>query len=455
MRVLLPVANGLTTDHPIPFLPFVDDSHIPTDDPAATEAIGRGAGEGRWGRWDDDEEQGTWWAFTTDPLRPELAWCLRHHPEHGRSVIVYRNKDASSWYDAWWRERPILERAGGYWWDGSVWYRPLQVWNPAAEAYERRPAPGAAAVSAAHVLAESGGDPERGRVVDIVDLDLDPDSERGRPWPDDLAAWAAAHTARPGSLPLTACVVRLSAPELAADQMIGVAEFAALGGIGSSTLRAYVSRNENDVPQPQAVIGGRALWALPVARDWAEQRSRSPEEIAATVAADDGSLPTGTADVRDRFAARFRVLLGDNPDLRRLFALRHRTGGVERVADELGRAVALSVDDIVPLDALTTTVRHAFLDELATERGDTTRKPRASTLYHPTADVTRMLDWLVRHHPHHAMRVIAEIVGEAERRLGIPQQATARTLHRALAMDGRLDEDTLDDFMRRVLPSTR
>ena len=46
------VANGLRTDHPIPGLPFVDDAHIPVDDPAAIEAIGRHPGGKTWGRED-------------------------------------------------------------------------------------------------------------------------------------------------------------------------------------------------------------------------------------------------------------------------------------------------------------------------------------------------------------------------------------------------------------------
>lgn len=48
-----PVANGPRTDHPIPDLPFVDDSHIPVDDPVAIEAVGRNRGQGMWGREDD------------------------------------------------------------------------------------------------------------------------------------------------------------------------------------------------------------------------------------------------------------------------------------------------------------------------------------------------------------------------------------------------------------------
>ncbi len=46
------IANGLHTDHPVPDLPFVDDSHIPVEDPEAIEATGRHAGTDMWGRFD-------------------------------------------------------------------------------------------------------------------------------------------------------------------------------------------------------------------------------------------------------------------------------------------------------------------------------------------------------------------------------------------------------------------
>src|SRR5689334_3498977 len=88
-----PVANGLRTDHPIPDLPFVDDSLLPLADPAAIEAIGRNKGEGMWGR-EDECDDGGWFAYTTDPLRHDLAWIVRYHPLHGRSVVVYRDEDA-------------------------------------------------------------------------------------------------------------------------------------------------------------------------------------------------------------------------------------------------------------------------------------------------------------------------------------------------------------------------
>ncbi|MER5852499.1 hypothetical protein ABT126_37270 [Streptomyces sp. NPDC002012] len=47
---------------------------------------------------------------------------------------------------------------------------------------------------------------------------------------------------------------------------------AELGGITASTLRAYISRGNSEVPQPQATVGGRDQWARAMADDWVEAR---------------------------------------------------------------------------------------------------------------------------------------------------------------------------------------
>lgn len=60
-----PVANGIRTDHPYPNLPFVEDAHIPIDDPKGIESIGRIPEGSTWGRQDDDARSGEWVAFTT------------------------------------------------------------------------------------------------------------------------------------------------------------------------------------------------------------------------------------------------------------------------------------------------------------------------------------------------------------------------------------------------------
>ncbi|MFI6587450.1 hypothetical protein [Embleya sp. NPDC050493] len=449
MRTPLPVANGISTDHPAPGLPYVDDTHLPLDDPRGIEKIGRGAGDGMWGRW-DGKLDGEWVAFTTDPIRHDLAWYVRHHPDHGRSVLIYRDKDAARAHMDWWSDKALLTRSGGYWWDGTTWYRPRQIWDAAGEAYERRPVPSAITVTAADLL-DDDSDPDQGRVLKVANLDPDSDAHPTRER-HDLALWARKHTRQPDHRPLARCVVRVSAPELAGDQLVGAADLADIAGIAASTLRAYISRNEQDVPLPQAVVNGRSAWSRPVAKEWAEQRRRSPDSVAAAVAdTTDSTLAVGTADLQRRLARMFLTHLWERPERRKRWALRHRTDtAVGEVADELGWTVATNLEAIVPLEALAATIRHAFLDELAT--GKDLADDEDDHLYGIAPDVGRMLDWLIRHDPGYAQPVIAEIVGEAERRLHIPRAVTAHTLRTALALDGELDTDARNDFLDRVLP---
>ena len=70
-------------------------------------------------------------------------------------------------------------------------------------------------------------------------------------------------------------------------------------GVAASTLRAYLSLDEADIPAPQATVNGRSVWARPVAQEWAEDRRRSPVGIRAAVATDQDatSLPEGVEDV--------------------------------------------------------------------------------------------------------------------------------------------------------------
>jgi hypothetical protein len=450
MHDLCPLANGIRTDHPVPGLPFVDDSHIPLDDPHAIEAVGRHAGHGMWGRF-DDEKDGQWRAFTTDPIRHDLAWCVRYHPDHGRSVLLMQDKDAASMHTDW-EGGALLFRAGGYWWDGTTWYRPRQVWDAASEEYDHRPVRSAFTVSAADLL-DDGADPAAGRVPKVANFDAD--AEAPDRWLDQLALWATRRAERKEKRPLSRCVVKLSAPELAGDQLVGVAELAELGGIAASTLRAYISRGEGDVPPPQATVSGRSVWARPVAEDWAEERRRSPDSVAATMAGDDEeSLSVGAADVRKRFTRIFFSCLWERPERRKHWALRHRNeAAVLQIADELGWHLAVSLRDIIPTDDLAATITHAVLNNFADgQEGDRDAK---AGFYGITPSVARMLDWLIRHHPDRARYTIGVLVGEAERRFTIPRNVTARSLSIALALDGRLDDTTYTEYLDRVLPPNR
>ena len=459
------VANGLRTDHPIPGLPFADDSHIPVEDSAAIEAIGRHPGGNTWGRDDLARPRGRagWVAYTTDPGRHDLAWVVRWHPDHGRSVVLYRDDDAVSAYTDY-VDGPLLFRSGGYWWDGAAWYRPAQVIDWPGEDYYRRPVPAAATVTAADILAASAADPGRGAVLDVAGIDPDAPYE-GR-WDDDLALWAA----RRDSQGLGRCVVSLTAPELAAENLIGAGDLAEITGIAPSTLRAYIARGEADVPLPQAVIGGRSLWARPVAEEWAEQRQRDPGAVDAAVSAPGhygDPVPVGQAELAATLTRSFLADLWDYRPFRGRWALRWRTKDhVREVAAALGHEAASYVlRTLIPAEALSVTLRHALLDDLA----EAQRSDRAASadgklrLAGPddTADemppyygimpkIAEMLGWLARHRPATAGHVITSVTGEAERRLGIPRHVTEQTIRVALDLDGDLG-DTLDEFLARVM----
>jgi hypothetical protein len=180
-------SNGLHTDHPVPGLPFFDDSHLPLDDgPEAIEAVGRHQGEGMWGRWEKNAADGGWRAFTTDPLNHSVGWAVRHHPEHGRTVLLLNDGDASFLHTNWSGD-PLLFRAGGYWWNGTTWFRPGQVWDPVAQDYERRKARAAVTVSVSDML-DGWAHPDRAYVGKVAAFTLEvlrPDN-----WLDHLALWA-------------------------------------------------------------------------------------------------------------------------------------------------------------------------------------------------------------------------------------------------------------------------
>jgi hypothetical protein len=461
------VANGLRTDHPIPGLAFADDSHIPVEDPAAIEAIGRRHGGKTWGRQDParPRRRNGWAAYTTDPGRNDLAWVVRWHPEHGRSVVLYRDDDAVSAYTDY-VDGPLLFRSGGYWWDGSAWYRPQQVVDAPGEDYYQRPVPASATVTAASILSVGGADPARGAIADVAGISLDA-AYAGR-WSDDLALWAA----RRDGQGIGQCVVSLTAPELAAESLIGAAEFAEVTGIGASTLRAYIARDEGRVPLPQAVIGGHSAWARPVAEEWAEQRQRDPDAVDASVSIPGrygDPVPVGQAELASAFARSFLADLWDWRPFRSRWALRWRTRDrVTEVADALGtEAASYVLRNFIPVGALSVTLRLALLSDLAEAQrghqsspGDVDGKVlrlaspgTTAAAAHPpwyvfTPKLEEMLGWLVRHRPSTAGHVIAEVTGEAERSLGIPRRVIDQTFRAAL-------DDAPEEFLSKVLtPAT-
>ncbi|MET7518203.1 hypothetical protein ABZS88_33010 [Streptomyces sp. NPDC005480] len=114
---------------------------------------------------------------------------------------------------------------------------------------------------------------------------------------------------------------------------------AELGGTTASTLRAYISRGNSEVPLAQATVSGRDQWARVVAEDGVESRKRSFTSIGEAMSAGDrDNLSPGAAEVRDRLAVNFRSTLWDRPDVRKRWVLRQRNPeAVGEVADELAK----------------------------------------------------------------------------------------------------------------------
>lgn len=466
LHALPVVANGLGTDHPIPGLPFVDDSHLPLDDPDAIEAIGRNREEGMWGRTDPCPPG--WVAFTTDEIRKDLAWVVRWDPEHGRSVMLYRDGDASSAYSAFsiYVKRSQLTRSGGYWWDGQTWFRPAQIWDWATEDYVPREVPGATTVTAAQILAR-GGNADRGRVLQIIDVD--PDSRYEGSWNDDLALWASRRPAK--ARPLEGSVVRLSAPELAGEDLIGLTELAELADIAASTLRSYLARGENDVPAPQAQVSGRPVWSREVAAEWLEQRRRTPDGLEAALSIPDARTgtqhPIGVQELWARYTHAFAGTLWDFPNLRKRFALRFRTRpGIEEVAHHLAWVVAGDIRHIVPVPEFGITIRAAVIHEFQTglelaksiggeefDRDTYLQQPGCFFgILHPIA---KSLGWMIRHVPDVAGSVVGEILFEASHKLDIPTPVTERSIRTALDLDSGLSHEVIDEFLSRVFTPTK
>jgi hypothetical protein len=444
-----PVANGLSTDHPIPNLPFIDDSHLPLTDPLALEALGRHQGQDMWGRTDPCRESGGWIAFTTDPTEHDFAWVVRWHPDHGRSVVLYRDSDSSDVHATLTQNPALLFRQGTYWWDGTTWFRPGQIFDLTTETYVRRAVPAATTITAANLLT-TGGDATAGRILDIDQITESTTKTSPSRWLDDLAAWAQCRK----SVSLADCVVDLSAPELAADQLVSVTAMASYAEIAASTLRAYISRGQGQVPHPQATVANRDFWSRPVAEDWAEARRRSDEGLTNAMSTGQirsSSASPGKAHLFERFSGRFFTSLWENPSTRKRWALRWRSqDSVREVAQDLAWDVAYDLDKALPLTSFAITIKYAILDEIATGRQldkDLGRSDDHIGFYGIHHDVACSLAWLICHNPSLARGMVADMVLDAKSRFGVTNDVLRWTLLTALGLDSQIDSEATRTFL--------
>ena len=283
MRVPAPLANGIRTDHPVPGLPFVDDSLLNLSDPTSIENIGRGQGEGMWGRTDlYNMIPGAWRAFTTDPTNTDYAWVVIHHPENGTSVLLYSDEDAVKAYSYQDFENkgvvPLIVRAGGYWSDGNTWRRPTALRDPVVTSEciwdEPRDAHFLTAQEALAVTTGTAGERQVRRLADIALGDAFVESYPS--WiARSLVLWAQQ---RPeGALPLEKCVLDIKAPELEPNVLLDNAQAAEMAGVEPSTWRAYTSRGTAPSPQTGFLGKERPRWSLPVTEAWISRRDREEQ----------------------------------------------------------------------------------------------------------------------------------------------------------------------------------
>lgn len=386
------LANGASTDHPVPGLPFVDDIHL--------AAGPHPSGPARPVR-------------IADPYRADLVWVVHAHPGLGRTVALYEaDPDAGGpweWHGTW----PLVTRYGGYWWDGTGWHRPPQLWDEAAGAFEDQPVPAATTITAADVL-DGPADADHGHVHQASVLIGQRAAVDASQWRHDLARWARNRPAA-GHPPLERCVVTLTAPELAGDQLIGTRALAAAAAISSSALRAYISRSQGAVPEPQTVVGNRPMWSRPVAENWAEHRRR-PAADRWPSHRDRPPLPADAEQIRRRLDPVLFAALWDDPERRARWALRCRTRqAVSDVAADLAYLAAGRLEQTCPVQALAEVlIQAAFADLAAGAAG--------------SSSVGQVLDWLTRNHAPTAEMAVSAIAEQAELRLGIPRARTVQTL---------------------------
>ncbi|MFG3429359.1 hypothetical protein [Streptomyces californicus] len=389
------LANGVGTDHPVPGLPFADDTHLPagTTGPAPAPRPTR----------------------ITEPGRPDLVWIVHAHPHLGRTVLLYEAgpDGAGPWHGH--TGEPLVTRTGGYWWDGTNWFRPPQLWDAATGAVEQQAVPAAVTVTAADLLQDPRADASAGQLHQVNALAAPSGASQGGQWLHDMARWAAHRASSPDRPPLNRCVLTLTAPELAGDQLIGTPALAAAAAISPSALRAYISRGQGEVPEPQALVGNRPMWSRPVAENWATHRRR-PAADRWPAQRERPALAAGAERVRRNLAPVLYSALWEDPERRARWVLRHRTeDAVRQVAEDLAHLAADRLQETVPAQALAEVLTQAALANLGTGQ------PRSD-------GVAQVLGWLTRHHPRLADQAVAAFADHAALQYDIQHDDAVRLL---------------------------
>lgn len=444
-RDVLPLANGTSTDHPYPGLPFVDDSHIPVNDLQAVSKIGRNVGDGMWGRYDagkNDSEFG----YTTDPYNHNYGWIVQYHPEHGRVVLLYHDDDTGFVHSDFLHSGFLITRRGGYCWDGAAWYRPLQILDWSTETLVFRKVSKATTLTAADLL-DDACRPNEGEHLKITAFE--PSSVPKKQWRHDLSLWAEKRR-EPDAPPFSQCIVSLSAPELAEKQLIGVQQVASLAGITEQELRREIHRERGDTPLPQSEGTGDLVWSKPVVHDWIEARKRDGNELARILHPTGGTMPLSQVEMQAKVANTFEKDLIEHDTRRRgLF----RKPSAEERRDLAGDMAWLAVHEAsasIPLDEMLWTVEHSALwdmrDYSAGERISLTRMTGV------------MLGWMVKNYPRSASRLFGSIIREASDEFGFSKQEVILALRSSVVMDGGFEDeqrDALKRFLDLAMPPSR
>ncbi|MGX9924053.1 hypothetical protein ACWIG4_29860 [Streptomyces sp. NPDC002248] len=433
-------------------MPFINDGRLPLDSPDAIERTGRNQGEGLWGRT-DRLPGGGWVALTTEPKNRTYAWAVYYHPDHGWIVLLIRDQDQGSQHHAWKHaQEGHVHRHGGYWWDGTHWYRPGQVIDRAWERNDPRRVRDATTLTAEDLLTSTPNNPDRATVATIASFTA-PEAPLPN-WADHLALWARHRSAHPQALPLDACIVDLLAPELDPQKLTDRKGLAAAAGISPDDL-PDPDYNRSGLPEPQREDQAGMWWAKPVALDWAEGRlqTEGPRALLAATTTYGTDQPIGVAADHDRLRTLFAETLSEQRRGRRPV----RTPDVQPIADDLAWDAAANLaygndHGLVPHEAIADTAVKALLGSLAndTRNGETVR--HAYDLSDLPGQAVKTLSWYIRRLPERTTHILGEICLLARVELELPPRVVGDLLHRSFYLDSPLDNATIDDLFDMALP---